>query len=117
MFKSSYFKLSFSCIQDANVLVFSVKSFSKCLCGSIVYAVHKRLLVMRIDTFMVCAHREFPSANNLFTASPEILTVAPAVVGQWLQPGILNFNMSATCKRKMQTRVFLPAINLDQTTI
>ena len=45
------------------------------------------------------------------TASPEILTVAPAVVGQWLQTRILNFNMAATGNRKMQTRGFLPAIS------
>ena len=35
--------------------------------------------------------------------SPEILSVASAVVGQWLQPRILNFNMAATRKREMQT--------------
>ena len=52
-----------------------------------------------------------------FTTSPEILTVAPTVVGQWLQPSILDFYMAAAGNRKMQTRGFLPAINLYWTTI
>ena len=47
----------------------------------------------------------------VYNTSPEILTVAPTVVGQWLQTRILNFNMAATGNMKMQTRGFLPAIS------